>query len=385
MKGKIYMFGLILLTLWGCERRAVDPNLVVESPYTLVGYIDGEDYTVGLGANEFKLAPTFERSSFGVYRFISDYHNSSSEDNIKICFNDDSQEWNNRLVDARELWDTLGVREFQTESLNLEHNRLEIRGEEVVGVEYEWSFNGIVSEETGSIVDPYVVGVDEELMIGLKLQAEGLTVDSLVLNVDQQFQVDSPVDYNFFYPEYNGDQVICRYDGDLTKVDYIIWSGQRPDGTFLAAEEGSNAVFYDMQDGVYNILMTVHLKNNVTFKHARHIVYPASATDQIANIQFRTSIDQGDDISNTLSNVVIEFEQDGKFYSSVNHANGSSSDVEFEVIDVLSQVTNNYGQSAQELVVSFSCDMQNTEDVNDILEFRDFQGTIVVAYPTPID
>ena len=70
MKGKIYMFGLILLMLWGCERRAVDPNLVVESPYTLVGYIDGEDYTVGLGANEFKLAPTFERSSFGVYRFI---------------------------------------------------------------------------------------------------------------------------------------------------------------------------------------------------------------------------------------------------------------------------------------------------------------------------
>lgn len=383
MKGQIYILGFILLTLWGCERKIIDPNVVVESPYKLVGSIDGQDYTVDLGANQYRLTPTFQRSSFGVYQFIADYDNASSQENLRIYFNDDSREWNSENVDAGGVLEA-GSKEFQTLELSLSHNILEIRGEEVNGVDYQWTFNETVSEESGPIVDPLLVDIGNELSIGLKLKEEGLTVDSLVLIVDQAFLADTPVDYNFFYPEYIGDQVVCRYDGDLSKVDYITWSGQRPDGTFLVAEQSSNVVISNLQDGVYNILMTVQLQNGVSFKHSRHVVYPSDSPEQMANVQFRTHVGEGD-VNYLLNDVVVVFEQNGKTYSSVNSANGESGDLEFEVIDQWDQITNNFGQSAQELVVRFSCDMQNTEDGSDILEFRDFQGTIVVAFPTPID
>jgi hypothetical protein len=132
---------------------------------------------------------------------------------------------------------------------------------------------------------------------------------------------------------------------------------------------------------VYNISMNVTLTNGITFKHARHIDNSNDGLEKVANFQFRTKVSEIE-IEKMLSDVVILFEQNGQTYTSIGDVNGSAEpQIDFEIIAQGNMLSTNVGQHAQELDISFSCDLVNVDDPSDILEFRDFQGKIVVAFP----
>lgn len=380
MKRLVFITIGIALLMASCQRNVIAPGETLPPAYRLSGTLDGEPFTVAVG--DYVLNPVYESTDYGVYGFIADFEKDANN-SFSIRLHDDEQSWSSNDVDANSVFNA-EAKLFDTGGLNVAHNVIEVRSTSGNQYEYQWVFNDDEISENGPVVDEHTVPEGSQLTIGVKVLEDGQVLDSLELNIDQEFSAATPIQYSTFTTEYQVDpnRVYCIFDGDLSKVQTITWTGVDPNGNNIAGQSGSACALDNPIDGVYKITMNVELQNGIIYKHARNIVHPEGSDAVAANIDFRTKVDEGE-IQDILGRVVIEYVDDGVLYTSANVWNeDGDSEINFEITEKFETLLNSAGQESIELGVIISCDLENVNNANDVLELRDFEGKIVVSYPS---
>ena len=376
MKRVVYIAVLsFLLAAVGCTRNEVIPGADGGAIYQLKGLVDGEELIIAAGENGVVLHPTYDHTDYGVFNYVGDFRGSASNpQGLRILINDDTQTWPGDQVSAAEILEP-SSKSFQKEIV-LDYNVIELRTNWKAGDQYQWTINGELQLDTDSLIDEFVVTPGSELTVDLVVE-NGDCSDELVLSVDQQFTVDSPVNYGFFSWRYgSNDSLVCDFLGDRSLDPYITWIAS---GEFGEQITGEGASFKTMpqDEGIYSVTMQVVFDDGTFYKYTENIPSPLSNDLCAANVMFRTKVNDLE--NNGLNDVVLEYTDEmGVIYRSDLADNEYNS---FEILSDVGSIVNELGQDSRVLKVAFDCTLVSVQDPTQSIDLEGFAGTIAVSYP----
>lgn len=365
----------MIIALAGCQRNVLPPTTEELPQFSASGLLDGEEFVVAAGVDNFYLDPTYERNSSGVYEFVADFRKNNGDSRaFRISILD--QQPRLPIEDVQvDLAVTPGFYDYQTEPIQLEEWKFQFYSFAGPDKLYNWDINGqntqssypIIELEPGADLDVSLMVTDTDLQCN----------DSITALIEWDEQADYE---NFYYNPFtwsyansNGG-VAFEYSGDASSVQNIDWIID--EGGQLIAGQGLDVSHTFLSNGPHQVIMNVQLEDGYSFRYSENIPAMESEESCAASIHYEPV-----PIEFEVSKIRVDYTDDqGTQFSSLRE-NGVEADGSFEIVSVEELFDDQNSISTRRIEVVLNCTLYEVGNDANSMVLEGFSGVMAVSFP----
>jgi hypothetical protein len=365
----------MIVALAGCQRNVLPPSTEEAPEFSASGLLDGEEFVVAAGVDNFFLDPTYERNSSGVYEFVADFRKNNGDARaFRISILDQQPRLPIEEVEV-DLAVTPGFYDYQTEPIQLEEWIFQFYSFAGSDKLYSWDINGVNYQSAYPIVE---LEAESDLDISLMVTDTELQCDdslTALVEWDQQSEYS-----NFYYQPFawtyansNGG-VMFEYSGEESTVQSIDWLID--DGGQLIAEEGLAISHNFLSNGPHQVIMNVHLTDGYFFRYSESVQAMESEQGCAASIHYEPV-----PIEFEVSKIRVDYTDDAGTQFSSLRENGVEADGSFEIVSVEELFDEQNSIATRRIEVVLNCTLYEVGNDANSMVLEGFSGVMAVSFP----
>lgn len=364
---------MIVIALASCQRNVLPPSFEEQPVFSASGTLDGEEFIVAAGVNNYYLEPTYERNESGVFEFVADFKKNNGDAgqfSVSILDSEPRLPFEDVMVDAAVM---AGSYDFQTEPIELEEWTYKFYSFAGDNVSYDWTING---NNTTDLYPVIVIEESADLNVDLIIENE-LTGCTDSLSLTHELDEDASY-YNYYYKpfewtyvnEFGG--VLFEYKlDDEADVNWII----EEDGQLITGS-GTEIAHTFLSNGPHKVIMNVVLSDGFHYRYAENISAIESEATCAASIHYEPV-----PVAFEVSKVRIDYTDDnGTMFSSLREQ-GEEADGTFDIVSVEEFYDDQQMISTRKIEVLMNCTLYEIGNESNSLVLEDFVGTMAVSFP----